>query len=770
MGDIDGGIVLGSGDTIYFASRSGNSSTVHSRTASGAARWQWAAGSKVFCPPSVNASGSQLFVATDQGVLYCLNTDPAAPQRIAWRYPAAGSTLTQPIRNTPVFDGTHPSGPTVYFQGNDGKLYALNANTGTPRWASPATTGNTQPTPALGTFGTPPLPFHPDPWSCSPVLDHQNRVVVGTSGGLVCAFNRVTGALEKEVNLRSHLQNNTVEIEAALAIAPNGWIYAGTRRFQHGSPAANRQVLAAVDFAQSPGFQIRWTANIPSDDHNPGSPGIISGVLADRMGYVYVTEYGHRFVVVNGGNGAIVSHWTQQSLSGKLCATPSLTEDGIAIVPMSDQWSDGLNAWGVAAIRICDSNDSPLLWNWVPAVSGSQALNFVGSPAIRADGRIIIGDSVGRLWRINAPTRLMLSAWPSLQGANSRAGVGKPVTTIIEELPALVGGDPAYNTAVRIDQAGRALGLGHGQPYPYSGSVAQYGAVWEYGQIKLASQAPPDYGLNQRVVGGNQLGWFAGGSGTNRMSVWVNGVPGTPTYLQLPTGFTGFGGGPFITGACDYGLICGYGTDSQSGNFTRAAWWELVSGTWVATKVLFFTPGNVVVNGASSKGRIFGKAQFTVGGPYQGFLSDAFPIFINSDSAFMAVTGSSEVLESSDQGGTVGWTDTGGGMRAFRVPAGVQTPVTLSSHLLSGLGLGHSSAWGINCDGQAVGRSQLPNQSEYRAVRWDRGVSVAQDLNSLLPPNSGWVLEHAISISDQGVVLGSGRRNGAQRLWRMRPQ
>jgi outer membrane protein assembly factor BamB len=508
LGDIDSGITLATANHIYFASRSGNASTVYARTPTGAARWQWAAGWKIFCPPSLNSSGSQLFVATDQGVLYCLNTDPAAT-RIAWRYPAAGTTLTQPIRNTPLFDATHPSGPTVYFQGNDGKLYALNAANGSPRWASPATTGNSQPTPALGTYGNPPLPFHPEPWSCSPVLDHQNRVVVGTSGGLVCGFNRVTGALEKEVNLRSHLQNNTVEIEAALAVAPNGWIYAGTRRFQHGSPAQSRQVLAAVDFTQWPGSQVRWTVDIPSNDGDAGSPGIISGVLADRMGYVYVTEYGHRFVVVNGVNGALVSQWTQTTLAGKLCATPSLTEDGVAMVPMSDQWADGSNAWGLAAVRICDSEDSPLLWNWQPTVSGSQALNFVGSPAIRNDGRIIIGDSSGRLWQINAPNRLMLSAWPSLQGGNSRAGVGKPVTTIIEELPAMVAGDPTYNSAVRLDQAGRALGLAHGQPYPYSGSVGQYGAVWELGNVKLASLALPDsgsYGLNLRVAGGNQVG------------------------------------------------------------------------------------------------------------------------------------------------------------------------------------------------------------------------------------------------------------------------
>ena len=660
----------------------------------------------------------------------------------------------------------HPSGATVYFQGNDSQLYALDANTGALRWS--AISGNQQPSPATGTYGTPPVMFHPEPWSCSPVVDHQGRVVVGTSTGRICAFNRVTGALDKEVQLRPHFQNNAVEIEAALAVGANGWIYAATRRFQHNGQ--NRQVLVAVDFTQWPGSMIRWTRDIPSSDGDPGSPGLISGVIADRMGYVHVTEFGHRYVVVNGTSGSIVSDWSQLSLSGKLCATPSLTEDGVAIVPMSDMFpNDGINSWGVVALRICDSGNSPPLWNWHATVSGAQTLNFVGSPAIRNDGRIIIGDSAGRLWRINAATRLLVAGWPSLQGGNARGGVGAPATTLIEELNPMVGGDAANNSAVRLDQAGRALGLAHGTPYPYSGPTGQYGAVWDFGQVKLASTAP-GYGLAKRVVGGNQMGLFAGGSGTNALSLWQNGLPGVPTYLTLPAGFTGASGGPFITGIGDYGFVCGYGSDAQSAGFTRAAFWRLDvgSGSWAPQKVFFFGFGNVVVNGITATGRLFGKAQFS-GSTYTGFLTDAEPSSIEDTANFGSISGASDVLESSDQGGTVGWTQYPGGTRAFRVPAGVNSP-DLNLFQLTGMGGANSSAWGVNCLGYVVGRSTLPYQTQNRAVRWTPGIPTPQDLNSFLPPNSGWLLENAISISDQGVILGTGLRNGQPRLWRMRPQ
>ena len=76
------------------------------------------------------------------------------------------------------------------------------------------------------------------------------------------------------------------------------------------------------------------------------------------------------------------------------------------------------------------------------------------------------------------------------------------------------------------------------------------------------------------------------------------------------------------------------------------------------------------------------------------------------------------------------------------------------------LGGTRSGLLGINNLGQAVGFS-LNAAGQSRAVIWD-GELV--DLNTLLPPGSGWErLEVATGINDQGFIIGNGIYNGRQR-------
>jgi probable HAF family extracellular repeat protein len=71
--------------------------------------------------------------------------------------------------------------------------------------------------------------------------------------------------------------------------------------------------------------------------------------------------------------------------------------------------------------------------------------------------------------------------------------------------------------------------------------------------------------------------------------------------------------------------------------------------------------------------------------------------------------------------------------------------------------LGTGRAFGINARGQVVGTSEQAGKA--RAMLWDRGRAI--DLNTLIPPpgeyGTGWVLEHAQAIDDQGRVAGVGR-------------
>jgi probable HAF family extracellular repeat protein len=93
---------------------------------------------------------------------------------------------------------------------------------------------------------------------------------------------------------------------------------------------------------------------------------------------------------------------------------------------------------------------------------------------------------------------------------------------------------------------------------------------------------------------------------------------------------------------------------------------------------------------------------------------------------------------------------------AFRYASGNKTD-------LGTIGGRHSFAEAINSGGQIVGESNPLNSTAYHAVLWNQGVIV--DLNSLIDPTSGWVLEGATGINDSGMIVGWGSLNGAQHGW-----
>jgi probable HAF family extracellular repeat protein len=69
------------------------------------------------------------------------------------------------------------------------------------------------------------------------------------------------------------------------------------------------------------------------------------------------------------------------------------------------------------------------------------------------------------------------------------------------------------------------------------------------------------------------------------------------------------------------------------------------------------------------------------------------------------------------------------------------------------IALGGSNVDAINDLGQIVGSSPLQDGSR-RAVLYENSVPI--DLNSLIPSGSGWTLEYATSINDQGQIVGIG--------------
>jgi probable HAF family extracellular repeat protein len=73
----------------------------------------------------------------------------------------------------------------------------------------------------------------------------------------------------------------------------------------------------------------------------------------------------------------------------------------------------------------------------------------------------------------------------------------------------------------------------------------------------------------------------------------------------------------------------------------------------------------------------------------------------------------------------------------------------------------------VNSSRQVVGWSRTGVGLETAPFLWDSGTMV--DLNSLLPPASGWVLTRAISIDDAGEIIGIGTFNGTKSGFKLTP-
>jgi probable HAF family extracellular repeat protein len=81
-------------------------------------------------------------------------------------------------------------------------------------------------------------------------------------------------------------------------------------------------------------------------------------------------------------------------------------------------------------------------------------------------------------------------------------------------------------------------------------------------------------------------------------------------------------------------------------------------------------------------------------------------------------------------------------------------------------GCSGAEATAINAFGQIVGCG-WDERSGQRALLWADGVVI--DLNTLLPPGSGWSLEWAGGIRDRGAIVGRGRHRDRQRAFLLAP-
>jgi uncharacterized repeat protein (TIGR01451 family) len=125
-----------------------------------------------------------------------------------------------------------------------------------------------------------------------------------------------------------------------------------------------------------------------------------------------------------------------------------------------------------------------------------------------------------------------------------------------------------------------------------------------------------------------------------------------------------------------------------------------------------------------------------------GVMSDLGTLPGGSSSSASGINASGQVVG----GATI---DSSGDTHAFLYSGGVM------SDLGSLPGVSSSTATGINASGQVIGYASNGVGNGTYAFVWDN-VQGMRDLNTLIPPHSGWGLQYAQAINDQGQIVGNG--------------
>lgn len=222
------------------------------------------------------------------------------------------------------------------------------------------------------------------------------------------------------------------------------------------------------------------------------------------------------------------------------------------------------------------------------------------------------------------------------------------------------------------------------------------------------------------------------------------------------------------TGITDGGVTVGWSYITN--NTATHAWrWEAASTAQpVASMRDLGTLGgaNSAALGVNNSKRTIGWSE-TASGATHAFSNYTRPFRLGSTTYYQLVTTdlgtlggtNSSALAINDHGVIVGWAQTAGNARtdAYLCQQNAKGPVSYRTSL-GQLGGGTTSvACDINNNGIVVGYGVLADGTTRHAFVWQSGVGM-RDLNSLIPPNSGWVLAEARSINDAGDIVGWGYR------------
>jgi uncharacterized membrane protein len=318
-------------------------------------------------------------------------------------------------------------------------------------------------------------------------------------------------------------------------------------------------------------------------------------------------------------------------------------------------------------------------------------------------------------------------------------------------------GDLSLGTAVNAegDVAGTAQQHAHNLDLPYT-----IGAIWRsdttiYSFDPLASD-PPDFsdpkGYCSAFNDMNNLGDAVGGHSDPLDTTGpVDYEPDFPVLVRHDGTYTDysstFGKYTYLVGINDKGLICGYPRFRTNGFV-----FDSLANTMTEIPIL---PGNT-----NSFPSAINQAGDVVGGDngHHGFLYRG---------AALTDLGSADSVDDiSDSSRACGTLNQLPGTWNLAQASPVFSPIARPALTVGG------HAHGLNNWGDVVGTcwtADTFNTSKQTAFVYNHSTGAATDLNTLLPPGSGWRLVSAQDINDDGQITGWGFQDGYMRAFLLTP-
>ena len=271
-----------------------------------------------------------------------------------------------------------------------------------------------------------------------------------------------------------------------------------------------------------------------------------------------------------------------------------------------------------------------------------------------------------------------------------------------------------------------------------AGNIGPLVARWENGSAFTYPGLSPAGSRALAINGvGEIAGWSVDGNNDRHAVVFRNDT----SFLILAGPGRGIGG---ANGINDFGDVAGYfdfcDTCRPSNRRNHAVLWR--GGTIADLGTIEDAESEAIavnnygmVVGVASEGTSFDSRAFMTAG---GGLTPLGNLG----------AGQSRPYDVNDNGMVVGISEeTNDVSRAVIWNPGIQNIQTLPGSW--------SRAWAVNDDGQVVGDIATPAGS--RGFIWQQGTMTL--LDSLVPPDSGWVIEHAVDINGPGDILALARKN-----------